>query len=101
MEKKLTREDSIKEVNEGICKSIDLWATVALESEVGLWAVDLEYNPQDLMNSIYLFQHIASNIGIKNGTINEDNVVEFGKRLRQLVFDMTGYLPEEILRKKK
>ena len=38
---------------------------------------------------------MASNIGIKAGRIDENRVVEYGQRLRQLVIDMTGYDPHE------
>jgi hypothetical protein len=49
------------------------------------------------MNAIYIFQHVASNIGIKAGHIDEQKAVEYGERLRQLVIDMTGYDPHGIL----
>jgi hypothetical protein len=48
------------------------------------------------MNAVYIFQHIASNIGIKNGHIDEAKAVEFGNRLRELIKDMTGYDPHEL-----
>lgn len=38
-------------------------------------------------------QHVASNIGIKAGRIDEEKAVEYGQRLRQLVTDMTGCDP--------
>jgi len=53
------------------------------------------------MNATYLFQHVASNIGIKNGIITEANVEAFGTRLRQLIIDMTGYDPHAILEQEK
>ena len=92
-----SHESEIKEINTAIREVLNQWADVMLESEVKQWAYRLDYFPRDLMNAIYIFQHVASNIGIKAGVINEQNAVDFGNRLRQLVIDMTGYDPHGIL----
>ena len=89
--------NALKEINTAIRDGINQWADVMLESEVKQWAYRLDYFPRDLMNAIYIFQHVASNIGIKAGRISEQNTEEFGHRLRQLVIDMTGYDPHGIL----
>ena len=87
----MTRQEAIKEINQAIRDSLNKWADIALEAEAGQWAVDLNYFPRDLMNVTYLFQHVASNIGIKACRIDEEKAVEFGNRLRRLIVDMTGY----------
>lgn len=89
-------DKQIKYINDGIRSGLDSWATVALELEVMNQARRMDYSPRDLMSAIYLFQHVASNIGIKAGIIDEDRTVEFGNRLRQLAIDMTGYDPHDI-----
>ena len=35
------------------------------------------YFPRDLMNAVLIYQHVASNIGIKAGRIDEEKAVEF------------------------
>ena len=45
------------------------------------------------MNAVYIFQHVASNIGIKAGKIDEETAKVLGHQLRKLVIDMTGYDP--------
>jgi len=85
---------AIKEINQHIRDGLSQWADVALEMEAKQWAYMLEYFPKDLMNATYLFQHVASNIGIKKGIIDEKKAVEFGERIRQLIIDMTGYDPQ-------
>ena len=85
---------AIKEINQHIRDGLSQWADVALEMEAKQWAYMLDYFPKDLMNATYLFQHVASNIGIKKGIIDEKKAVEFGNRLRQLIIDMTGYDPQ-------
>ena len=89
----MDHQQAIQEINQAICDGLNQWADVALEAEAKQWAVELNYFPRDLMNATYLFQHVASNIGIKSGCINEKNVEDFGQRLRQLIIDMTGYDP--------
>lgn len=93
----INEQQALKEINTAIRDGINQWADVMLESEVKQWACNLNYFPRDLMNVIYIFQHVASNIGIKAGFINEQKAVEYGERLRQLVIDMTGYDPHGIL----
>ena len=85
---------AIKEINQHIRDGLSQWADVALEMEAKQWAYMLDYFPKDLMNATYLFQHVASNIGIKKGIIDEKKAVEFGERIRQLIIDMTGYDPQ-------
>ena len=96
-DKVIDEQNALKEINTAIRDGINQWADVMLESEVKQWAYRLDYFPRDLMNAIYIFQHVASNIGIKAGRIDEQNTEEFGHRLRQLVIDMTGYDPHGIL----
>jgi hypothetical protein len=93
----INEQDALKEINTAIRDGINQWADVMLESEAKQWAYKLNYFPRDLMNAIYIFQHVASNIGIKAGHIDEQKAVEYGERLRQLVIDMTGYDPHGIL----
>jgi hypothetical protein len=62
-----------------------------LQSEADGWAYHLNYDTADLLSAVYILQHVASNIGIKNGTITEKNVEELGLRIHDLVLAMTGY----------
>lgn len=96
-DKVISEQQALKEINTAIRDGLNQWADVMLESEVKQWAYRLDYFPRDLMNAIYIFQHVASNIGIKAGIINLQNTADFGERLRQLVIDMTGYDPHGIL----
>jgi hypothetical protein len=89
-------DKQIKYINDGIRSSLDSWATVAIGLEAMNQACRMDYSPRDLMSATYLFQHVASNIGIKAGLIDEEKAVEFGNRLRQLVIDMTGIDPHEL-----
>lgn len=89
---------ALREINQHMRDGLNQWADIALQAEVKQWAYHMDYYPRDLMNVAYLFQHVASNIGIKSGNIDEKKAVEFGTRLRQLIIDMTGHDPHGILR---
>lgn len=89
---------SVQEINSRMREGINIWADIMLMAEADRWAIELDYFPRDIMNAVYIFQHVLSNVGIKAGRINEDKAVEFGLRLRELVKDMTGYDPREIVK---
>jgi hypothetical protein len=95
MNKEQTEQARIAEINQHIRNGINQWADIMLTADADQWAVKLNYYPRDLMNTVLIYQHVASNIGIKAGIIDEQKAVEFGQRLRQLVIDMTGYDPHE------
>ena len=87
----------IAEINQHICDAVNQWADTMLMADADRWAVYLNYFPRDIVNATMIFQHICSNVGIKSGHINAAKADEFGKRLRQLVIDMTGYDPADIV----
>lgn len=91
----MEHEKEIKEINQHIRDGINQWADIMLEADAGEWAHRLSYFPRDLMNATLIFQHVASNIGIKAGHIDEQKAAEYGERLRRLIVDMTGYDPHK------
>ena len=88
---KETMQQQIAEINQHIRDGVKQWAETMLIADADQWAVHLTYFPTDIANACLIFQHICSNVGIKAGRIDEKNAEEYGKRLRQLVYDMTGY----------
>ena len=87
----------IAEINQHIRDGVNQLADVMLMADADQWAVCLNYYPRDIVNATMIFQHICSNVGIKAGRIDEAKAEEYGKRLRQLVMDMTGYDPVEVV----
>ena len=59
------RKAQIAEINKHIRDGINQWADIMLTADADQWAYDLTYFPRDLMNATLIFQHVASNIGIK------------------------------------
>ena len=87
----------IAEINQHIRDGVNQWADVMLMADADQWTYMLNYYPRDIVNATMIFQHICSNVGIKAGRIDEAKAEEYGKRLRQLVMDMTGYDPAEVV----
>lgn len=87
----------IAEINRHIRDGVNQLAETMLTADADQWAVHLNYFPRDIANATLIFQHICSNVGIKAGRIDEKKAEEYGKRLRQLVIDMTGYDPATVV----
>lgn len=83
-------KEYIQAINGHISNGVKQWSDVCLMADADGWAENLEYGKRDVMNACLIFQHICSNIGIKSGRIDGSNAAGFGKRLRELVMDMTG-----------
>lgn len=96
---KKNSKPNILKVNEDLREMMNTLADMMLMSEADQWAYLLNYYPRDIMNAVYIFQHVVSNVGIKSGRIDEKTAVEYGHRLSQLVFDMTGYTPADWIEK--
>lgn len=93
----MEKQEEIQEINKHIRDGINQWADIMLQADSDEWSVALDYFPRDIVNATMIFQHICSNVGIKSGLIDEKKAEGFGKRLRQLVMDMTGYDPAEVV----
>ena len=53
-------KDKIAEINKAMRDGINHWAYFMIMAEADQWAVNLNYDTTDLMNAVYIFQHIAS-----------------------------------------
>lgn len=93
MKLQVNEKKAIAEVNKGIREGLKHWADITILADADQWSLYLKYFPSDLMNATLIFQHVASNIGIKAGKIDEETAKVLGDRLRRLVIDMTGYDP--------
>ena len=97
MSKQELIQKQIAEINQHIRDGVNQWADTCLMADADRWSVYLKYFPRDIVNACMIFQHICSNVGIKEGRIDEAKAMEYGQRLRQLVIDMTGYDPTDIV----
>lgn len=98
-----TSEEDIKEINQHISDALKQWSDIMLLADSDEWSYRLEYSDEDLFNTLYIFNHIAQNIAIKNGYINENNATEkinyFKKSLKETFGFDTIELTEKVLNK--
>ena len=90
---------SVREVQIHISDVLKEWADIMLEIEARNKAYMLHYNEQDLVNAMYIFEHVLSNIAIHNGSITPetiDKATQMGKELREYVKKYTGLDTHEI-----
>lgn len=65
---------SIRKINNEIKGALGFWSDMLTISDADEWSYHLEYDEEDLFNALYIFNHIAQNIAIKNGYLNEENI---------------------------
>lgn len=95
----MNEKEYFKEINQHISDALEQWSTTMLVADADEWAYYLNYSEQDAMNAIFIFNHVLSNIGIKNGVLNDKNVIEKTNKLRECVKDFCGLDTIEITRK--
>ena len=83
-------ENSIREIQTHIGDALEQWAAIMVTADADEWSYWLDYIEKDALNALTIFNHVLSSIGIKNGTITEENVLNSTKKLRHLVKDMIG-----------
>lgn len=84
-------KEKIKEINQYIKDSLAEWSDILLEADYNGWAVDLEFDEDDLLNILQMFTSIWSNSAIKRGVFTEGNILQkmglFKKHISE-VFDI-------------
>lgn len=91
MEHLTTKALLINETNKEIGCSLSLWQDVLLHADADGWAYELNYTEEDLLNALYIFNHIGQNIAIKRGFITKENAAEVGSRFKNLVLENLGF----------
>ena len=92
---------SVREVQVHISDVLREWADIMLDIEAHQKAHLLHYNEKDLVNAMYIFEHVLANVAIHNGSItphNVDKATEMGIDLREYVKKYTGIDTREIVK---
>lgn len=94
---------SIKKINKEISGALKFWQDVLNLADADEWAYYLNYSDEDLFNALYIFNHVATNIAIKNGTLDdanaEDNMALFVKAIEKCFGFNTIELTNKVLAK--
>lgn len=83
-------ENSIREVQVRISDALEHWSYIMNDIDAKEKSHLLHYKDKDLLNIIYMFEHIVSNIGIHNKVVNETNATAMGNDLREYIKKYTG-----------
>lgn len=83
-------KEKIKEINNHISEALEQWSAIMVTADADEWSYLLDYSEEDALNALSIFNHVLSNIGIKNGTLSGENVLNSAKKLRHVVQDMIG-----------
>lgn len=90
---------SIKKINKEISGALNFWQEMLLLADVDLWAYMLDYSEEDLLNALYIFNHVAQNIAIKRGYFTEENIEEKMAKFREGIKEGFGFDTIELTNK--
>lgn len=91
--------DLIKEVNKEISEGLAHWQEVLNLADADEWAYYLEYSDEDLFNALYIFNHVAQNIAIKKGFLNDANAEDNMRAYVQAIERSFGFNTIELTNK--
>lgn len=89
----------IKKINKEISGALKFWQDMLLIADADEWAYYLDYSEEDLLNALYIFNHVAQNIAIKNGHFTEENVEEKMTKFREGIKEGFGFDTIELTNK--
>ena len=81
----------IKEANQEIKEALSNCQEIMLLADADRWAYLLEYDDKDLLNALYIFNHVAQNIAIKRGHLNEENAESNMRRFCDCIESCFGF----------
>jgi hypothetical protein len=95
----MNNEKEIEEINTHISDALSQWSEIMLHADADNWAYNLNYSDEDLLNAFFIFNHVATNIAIKNGALTGENAVSKMYRLRDAIKNCYGFDTVELTNK--
>ena len=89
----------VKKINKEISGALKFWQDMLLISDADQWSYLLNYSEEDLLNALYIFNHVAQNIAIKKGYFTEDNAEEKMAKFRKGIKEGFGFDTIELTNK--
>lgn len=86
--------EKIKEINRHISEALCNWSDIVLRADADNWAYYLEYSDEDMLNVLFLFNHVWQNRAIKQGVFSPSNAIERMEEFRNAikrVFEIDTY----------
>lgn len=91
--------EEIKEINKHISDALEQWSDILLESDAKDWSYYLNYTDRDLLNALQIFFCVASNIAVKKGSLNYENIEEKNAKLKECIKDTFGFDTVDLAKK--
>lgn len=73
-DKKLNHK-KIKEINKHISDALRQWSAVVIHADADEWAYFLNYSDEDLLNAMFIFNHVWQNRAIKSEHFKDEEDV--------------------------
>ena len=70
------KKTDLVQINEHISDALSQWSEIMIKADADNWSVHLDYSDKDLLNSLQIFLHVASNVAIKNKKLDDKNVTD-------------------------
>ena len=87
-------EESLIEIrmaNREIKEALSTWQEILNIADADQWAFYLEYDEKDLLNALYIFNHVAQNRAIKSGFLNEENAEPKMEKYKEALKECFGF----------
>lgn len=85
--------------NQEIKDGLAHWQEIMNLADADQWAFFLEYDDADLLNALYIFNHVAQNIAIKKGFLNMDNAEQKMRWFCESIEECFGFNSVELTKK--
>lgn len=82
--------EKIKIINHAISEALGRWSNIVITADADEWAYSLEYSDEDMLNALFIFNHVWQNRAIKNGVLNTENATEKMEKFKGMVMDVFG-----------
>ena len=82
--------EKIKIINQAISEDLGRWFDIMITADADGWAYLLEYSDEDMLNALFIFNHIWQNRAIKNGVLNTENATEMMEKFKGMIMDVFG-----------
>lgn len=90
---------SIRKINKEISGALKFWQDMLNLADADEWAYYLNYSDEDLFNALYIFNHVAQNIAIKNGFLDMDNAEQKMRWFCESIEECFGFNTVELTNK--
>lgn len=80
--------EKIKIINQAISEALGRWFDIMITADADGWAYLLEYSDEDMLNALFIFNHVWQNRAIKNGVLNTENATEMMEKFKGMVMDV-------------